>query len=200
MTKLLTTITVCLLCLVSNGQTIDKSPIYNGSQRLTVQELGRGGVLFLYQNPKYTQIVDIVSFSVKSKEDAINLMNECLRILLMPKTGKDNHIRHQAVGVSMVRYGFSQKVVHLHEGLKLTERDCQKIIQALNSYIFTEVIEVVSAFNEGDSVVYRKVGVEFIGVVLSEVSANSLYRIRYTDSMGKPKTETVPMRNLVKKE
>ena len=58
-----------ILTLSVSAQTIDKNPIYKGGQRLTV-ETWDYGIYWGYQNPDYTTIIDIVSFST-SKDEAV---------------------------------------------------------------------------------------------------------------------------------
>lgn len=125
-----------IISSTSFGQTVTAKPIYEGSQRLTVRELlNQGNIYFGYQNPDYTTIVDIVSFVVDSKDDAITLMKEAVRVLEMEKTAKDQHIRHTASGVGMVRYGFNQKIIYI-EDLMLSKKMALKIIEALENYTY----------------------------------------------------------------
>ncbi|MDB4104817.1 hypothetical protein N9545_04760 [Salibacteraceae bacterium] len=128
-----------LLVLLSSfafSQTITSKPIYKGSQYLTIDEFTeQGDIYFGYQNPKYTAITDIISFSVESKSEAIALMNEALKLLEMEKTDKDQHIRHSYAGVEMVRYGFHQKSVTVDK-LPLSKKEINLILDAMESYTY----------------------------------------------------------------
>ncbi len=78
--------------------------------------MDNGGIWFGYQNPDYTTIIDIVSFTASSKSSAIALIEKAIFILGMEKTDKEQHIYDNFDGVKLVRYGFSQKEVGLSDG------------------------------------------------------------------------------------
>ncbi|ALM21008.1 hypothetical protein AAT17_07115 [Nonlabens sp. MIC269] len=127
-----------LLLLISSfaySQTVTKSPIYEtANSGLTIKEITEDGIIwFGYQNPKYKYTVDILSFSVSNKADAINLMLEGLKVLEMEKTKKDQDITHEFKGVNITRYGFKQKVIY-YESLRLNKGQIKKIIKALEEY------------------------------------------------------------------
>jgi len=127
------------LCVSSiNAQTITEKPIYNGANRLTISELSGGAIYFGYQNPEYTTIIDIVSFTAGSKSKALQLIEKAITILGMAKTDKEQHIKDSFEGVQLVRYGFWQKRIFLSNGndrgLDLTLKDCNKIKNALEIY------------------------------------------------------------------
>ena len=135
MRTLITLLSALTISLSISAQTITKSPVFETSmQSLTISASDDGKTLFwLYQNPKYQAIIDIVSFNT-SKEEGVELMDECVRLLEMERTGKDNDIRHKFAGVSMTRYGFSQKIIRLHEGLQVNKRMALKIKQKIIDY------------------------------------------------------------------
>jgi len=121
------------------SQTISKPPIFQGTERLTVQFVGEEKVIFLYQNPEYTSIIDIVSFSVPNLDNAIALMDKVLYILEMPETGEDEHIYDNFLQTSLARYGFLQKEVYVSEkggsyrGKKFDKKEATKLKEALLS-------------------------------------------------------------------
>jgi len=182
--------------LCSHGQTIDKAPIYEGTQNLSVRELGYGRVYWGYQNPEYTAIVDIVSFSTDNAKQLILLMDECLRILEMDKTGKDNHIRHEVEGVKITRYGFAQKKVYLHEGLQLTMKNCLQIKTALEDYTFTVW---VPEFSVGDSVIYTEYGKPYPAIITSLNEGSDYYGIKYSPLENLEESSIVKASSLQKK-
>ena len=128
-----------LLSFTSYSQTITKSKIYKRGL-FSVSEMSDGRILFIYQNPKYQTIIDLVSFSTTNKDSAIFLIDESLRILEMEKTSRDQHIRHKVNKISIVRYGFAQKGIHLYDGespsLGMNKRLLLKVKQALNNYSY----------------------------------------------------------------
>jgi hypothetical protein len=77
------------------AQTITPKPIYEGSQSLTIDILQSGRIWFGFQNPDYETIVDIKSFTVNSKDKAIELIDKAIYILAMNKTDRDQHIRDE---------------------------------------------------------------------------------------------------------
>ncbi len=121
-----------------NAQTISEKPIYKGINGLTIRELNSGTIFFSYQNPEYTTIVDVVSFTASSKLKAIQLIEKAITILGMEKTDKEQHISDTFEGVELARYGFSQKQISLsngkNRGIYLTSKDCNKIKDALLNY------------------------------------------------------------------
>lgn len=140
MKKLFLVFVIQLFTIISVfSQTISKPPIFQGSERLTVQFLGEEQVMFLYQNPEYTSIIDIVSFTVSNLDNAIALMDKVLYILEMPETGKDEHINDTFLQTSLVRYGFLQKVVLVSEkngpnrGKQFNKKEATELKEALLS-------------------------------------------------------------------
>lgn len=125
---------ITLISFYSNSQTIDSKPIYVGYQNLKVNEMENGTIWFGFQNPDYTTIVDIVSFTCESKTKAIELVDKVIFILAMEKTDKEQHIRDVFLGVDLVRYGFAQKQVYLGKGLILSLKECNNIKKGLESY------------------------------------------------------------------
>jgi hypothetical protein len=77
------------------AQTITPIPIYKGSQSLTIDILQSGRIWFGFQNPDYQTIVDIKSFTVNSKDKAIELIDKAIYILAMNKTDRDQNIRDE---------------------------------------------------------------------------------------------------------
>ena len=116
------------------AQTITPKPIYEGSQSLTIDILQSGRIWFGFQNPDYQTIVDIKSFTVNSKDKAIELIDKAIYILAMNKTDRDQNIRDEYENVSLTRYGFAQKQVYLSNDLSLNINECNKIKQALKNY------------------------------------------------------------------
>jgi uncharacterized Zn finger protein len=116
------------------AQTITAKPIYEGSQSLTIDILQSGRIWFGFQNPDYQTIVDIKSFTVSSKEKAIELIDKAIYILAMNKTDRNQNIRDEYENVSLTRYGFAQKQVYLSNDLSLNINECNKIKQALKNY------------------------------------------------------------------
>ena len=140
MKKLFLVFVIQLFTIISVfSQTISKPPIFQGSERLTVQFLGEEQIMFLYQNPEYTSIIDIVSFTVSNLDNAIALMDKVLYILEMPETGKDEHIYDNFLQTSLVRYGFLQKVVLVSEkngpnrGKSFNKKEAEELKAALLS-------------------------------------------------------------------
>jgi hypothetical protein len=140
MKKLFLVFVIQLFTIISVfSQTISKPPIFQGSERLTVQFLGEEQIMFLYQNPEYTSIIDIVSFTVSNLDNAIALMDKVLYILEMPETGKDEHIYDNFLQTSLARYGFLQKVVLVSEknssirGKSFNKKEAEELKAALLS-------------------------------------------------------------------
>ena len=59
-----------LVSSLSIGQTISKKPVYKDMRSLEINENG-GRYYFSYQNPDYKHVIDINSFVVASKDEAI---------------------------------------------------------------------------------------------------------------------------------
>ena len=134
---------IALISFTSISQTITPKAIYKDFS-LTVNEMDGGGIWFGYQNPDYTTIIDIVSFTTPSKLKAIALIEKAIFILSMEKTDKDQDIRDNFEGVELVRYGFAQKQVYLSDGkdratsLNLKRLDVLK--SALENYNYANSI------------------------------------------------------------
>jgi hypothetical protein len=116
------------------AQTITPKPIYEGRQSLTISKLESGAIYFGFQNPDYQTIIDRKSFTVSSKEKAIELMDRAVYILSMDKTDKDQDIEDKFNDVRITRYGFAQYKVYVGNDLMLTNNECNKIKQALKNY------------------------------------------------------------------
>jgi hypothetical protein len=124
------------------AQTITPKPIYEGRQSLTISKLESGAIYFGFQNTDYQTIIDRKSFTVSSKEKAIELMDRALYILSMDKTDKDQNIEDKFQDdienefdyVSLKRYGFAQNKVYVGNRLMLTNNECIKIKEALINY------------------------------------------------------------------
>ena len=70
-----------LLAVLGNAlhsQTITKLPIYKGDMR--IEEMSSGRIIFMYQNPKYTSIIDTIGFMAENKKEALFLISEAERI------------------------------------------------------------------------------------------------------------------------
>jgi hypothetical protein len=121
------------------SQTIKKPPIFEGSESLTVDFIGKGSVIFMYQNPEYKSIIDIVSFTIPNLDNAIALMDKVLYILEMPKTGEDEHIYDKFLTAELARYGFRQDVIYVSEkgssvrGKTFDEKEAKELKEALLS-------------------------------------------------------------------
>lgn len=144
MKKSLLLIVIQVITLISvYSQTIRKPPIFEGKgkQSLTVDFSGGTGpkVIFLYQNPEYETIIDIVSFSVPNLDNAITLMDKVLYILEMPETGEDEHIVDKLFTLALDRYGFKQGVVYVSEksssvrGVQFDKTSAKELKEALLS-------------------------------------------------------------------
>jgi hypothetical protein len=113
--KIILSTFIALISFTAISQTITPKPIYKDFA-LTVSEMDGGGIWFGYQNPDYTTIIDIVSFTTSSKSSAIALIEKAILILGMEKTDKEQHIYDNFENVKLVRYGFAQKQVYLSDG------------------------------------------------------------------------------------
>jgi hypothetical protein len=113
--KTILSIFIAFISFTAISQTITPKPIYKDIT-ITISEMDNGGIWFGYQNPDYTTIIDIVSFTASSKSSAIALIEKAIFILGMEKTDKEQHIYDNFDGVKLVRYGFSQKEVGLSDG------------------------------------------------------------------------------------
>ena len=131
---------ITLISFTATSQTITPKPIYKDIA-LTISELESGRIYFGYQNPEYTTIIDIVSFTALSKSNALALLDKCVLILNMESTSRDQHINDNFGGVQIARYGFAQKQVFLSDGknlgLGLNQRQLNKIKLALENYTYS---------------------------------------------------------------
>ena len=145
MKRLTLSLLLLFISVATFSQTIDKKPIFkNPYASLEIVEMKGGSIVFLYQNPEYTTIVNIVSFRVNSKESALALMDKIIYLLEMEKTGKDEHIRDKFETIDLVRYSFSQKRVDVSNGkdrgLSFNKTITLKIKTALEEYNYNEEI------------------------------------------------------------
>ena len=126
---------VSLTTVKATSQTIDQPPIYQrGYQSLVVEFLGYKDVLsFSFQDPDYKVLIRTVGFTVNTREEGIELMEEVIRIIDMPRTGPYGTIRHSYAGVDITRYSFAQNKVYLAHGLQINKRVAQKIINAIKA-------------------------------------------------------------------
>jgi hypothetical protein len=113
--KTILTIFIAFISFTAISQTITPKPIYKDIT-VTISEMENGGIWFGYQNPDYTTIIDIVSFTATSKSSAIALIEKAIFVLGMEKTDKEQHIYDNFESVQLVRYGFAQKQVYLSNG------------------------------------------------------------------------------------
>ena len=113
--KTILSIFIALISFSGISQTITPKPIYKDIT-VTISEMENGGIWFGYQNPDYTTIIDIVSFTATSKSSAIALIEKAIFVLGMEKTDKEQHIYDNFESVQLVRYGFAQKQVYLSNG------------------------------------------------------------------------------------
>jgi hypothetical protein len=121
-----------LLAVLGNAlhsQTITKLPIYTGDMR--IEEMSSGRIIFMYQNPEYKSITDIVSFTTGNKKEALFLISEATRILNMDATNDDQHITHYVSGIKLIRYGFNQKAIYIS---KKEERGLSSSAEILAEY------------------------------------------------------------------
>lgn len=123
----------------SVAQKITAKPIYKGSQSLTIQKLNdTEAIAFFYQDSDYQAIVEITSFWVASKTEAINMIDKALFILGMEKTDKDQDITDNIGDIQFIRYGFAQKAIYIsgknNKSLRLDKKELLKIKAALETY------------------------------------------------------------------
>jgi len=119
------------------SQTLTKPPIYDWG--IKVQFLGEeNSIHFLYQNPQYSPLVliDLIDFVLPNIDEAINLTDKILFILEMEKTEKNINITDDFFDVSLIRYGFKQKEVHVGPknavmGWRFKEEDTIRLKNAL---------------------------------------------------------------------
>ena len=93
------------------SQTISKAPIYEDAN-LTITELEYGFIYFGGQDSDYTLIIQIVSFSLRNKTDAIALIDKAISMLGMEKTEVDQTISDKFQKLNLTRYGFAQNKIH----------------------------------------------------------------------------------------
>lgn len=133
-------LSVILIALPVSAQIVTSKPIYNGLQSLTIKEFETGAVSFLYQNNDYSTLISIVGFYVNSKNEAISLIDKAINILAFKKTDKDQNVEDKIGVLRIVRYGFSQKTVHIYnrenKELSLNIKELEKIKAALKVYTY----------------------------------------------------------------
>jgi len=105
--------TICL------SQTISKSPIYVGEwptyrdkNFLEIEESESGYIYFSGQDSEYEHIINIASFSLSSKKDAIAYIDKAIFMLGMEKTNEDQNISDTFQKIELKRYGFDQQNIH----------------------------------------------------------------------------------------
>jgi hypothetical protein len=132
------TLMMSFVTMFTFGQTITSKPIYDN--KIEIIKTSYNGVLFMYQNPEYQYIIDIVSFSVDSKNKAIELIDKAIFILKMEKTSKEQHIEDKFEKLELIRYGFNQKEVGISNGKNrayfFTEKELLKIKESIENYKF----------------------------------------------------------------
>lgn len=127
------------LTISTSAQTIDEKPIYIRAvgPTLTIDVLSpdHDPIYVGYQDCDYQYIVHIESFLCSNIDSTLTLFSEALRVLELPKTGRDEHIRHRVDGVPMVRYGFAQKQVYIGSpSFMIKGKELTKIIESINEY------------------------------------------------------------------
>jgi hypothetical protein len=128
-----------IFSLVGSSQTITKADIYRSTnQRISISEFAGGAIIFYYQNPDYTHIVDLLHFGVINKTEALALMDECLHVLSMEKTGQYQHIYHNYKFHQIIRYGFNQNSVVIGR-LHLNAKTIEEIKLALLNYSYSSI-------------------------------------------------------------
>ena len=139
MKHIISVICFMIFSLVGSSQTITKADIYRSTnQRISISEFAGGAIIFYYQNPDYTHIVDLLHFGVQNKTEALALMDECLHVLSMEKTGQDQHIYHNYKFHQIIRYGFNQNSVVIGR-LYLNAKTIEEIKLALLNYSYSSI-------------------------------------------------------------
>jgi hypothetical protein len=139
-TALLITIQFLMLFTVQNSysQTITERPIYKSCSLcpfLTIEKKDNG-IVFFYQDSRYSSIISIESFALETLQDAILLMEKVLFVLNMPKTMKDENIIDEYKGVNISRLGVAQIVAYVgkEERFVINKNTTIKVITALKEY------------------------------------------------------------------
>jgi len=116
--QLITTISVF-------SQTVSKPAIYTqADQRFSIEYLEVGGdigtlIYWGYQDPKYSTIVKLISFSQPNIVASIKLVDKIIFMLGMEETSKDQDINDtfttavSSEELSLNRFGFDQKVIYI---------------------------------------------------------------------------------------
>lgn len=139
MKHIISVICFMIFSLVGSSQTITKADIYRSTnQRISISEFAGGAIIFYYQNPDYTHIVDLLHFGVINKTEALALMDECLHVLSMEKTGQYQHIYHNYKFHQIIRYGFNQNSVVIGR-LYLNTKTIEEIKLALINYSYSSI-------------------------------------------------------------
>jgi len=139
MKHIISVICFMIFSLVGSSQTITKADIYRSTnQRISISEFAGGAIIFYYQNPDYTHIVDLLHFGVINKTEALALMDECLHVLSMEKTGQYQHIYHNYKFHQIIRYGFNQNSVVIGR-LHLNAKTIEEIKLALLNYSYSSI-------------------------------------------------------------
>jgi len=139
MKHIISVICFMIFSLVGSSQTITKADIYrSANQRISISEFAGGAIIFYYQNPDYTHIVDLLHFGVQNKTEALALMDECLHVLSMEKTGQYQHIYHNYKFHQIIRYGFNQNSVVIGR-LYLNAKTIEEIKLALINYSYSSI-------------------------------------------------------------
>ena len=138
MKKILLLFVIQLFTIISVfSQTLTKPPIYDWG--IKVQFLGEGNSIhFLYQNPLYSPMVaiDLIDFVLPDIDESIKMTDKILFILEMEKTEKNINITDDFFDVSLIRFGFRQKEVHVgpkdgRPGWRFREEDTIRLKNAL---------------------------------------------------------------------
>lgn len=102
------------------SQTISRAPIYKGewptykgNNSFEIEESDLGGIRFYGQNSEYEHIINIISFSLDNKKDAIALIEKAIFMLGMETTGNDQNISDTFQKLELKRYGFDQKNINV---------------------------------------------------------------------------------------
>ena len=118
--------------LFSSGvwaQTVSAPPIFERSY-VEIKVMDGGDLLWSYQNPSYTYVIDIMSFWTGSVDETVEFLNECQRLLDMPRTHPKSNIEHQHRHLRLTRYGWAQKTIYVNR-FRLNRGKINKVLRKL---------------------------------------------------------------------
>jgi len=137
MKQVISVICFMIFSFVGSSQNVTKADIYRSTnQRISISEFAGSAIIFSYQNPDYTHIVELLHFKVQNMNEALALMDECLHVLSMEKTGQDQHIYHNYKLHQIIRHGFNQNSVIIGR-LYLNAKTIEEIKLALLNHSYS---------------------------------------------------------------